>query len=375
MERPGLAPGALTRCGPVGAPANRTGATLAVAVLLLLALLALAQGMLSLARLELAASSADLRMLRARAAAEVGLLRSTTDPLPTERDSVGLWRTVAGPSDTLTGATYRVDFRRLSREIWMARSVGRPSDGRGAVRFGRLLWLMDPLARVGSARATIEVGADAPLRIEGRIDGDLATTALPPLLPNACSRWSAALDSLLPAGRLPAFARVRMGEPSVEPSLGRLDAAMLVSLVPGRITGAGTPGPVVARGHCATADVWNWGEPLHPATPCGRHEAVVAADGSLTVRGGVGQGVLIVTDTLTLTDSARFYGLILVGGPLRLGPDVHVTGLVRAAGGADLAPGAEVDASACAVLLALSAATDLLGHPVPLPGPERIGPF
>jgi hypothetical protein len=354
---------------------DRRGATLVVVVLLLLALLALAQGALTLARLELATSLADLRMLRARAAAEAGLRRAVMGPAPAGRGDVAVWGRIEGPSGSLAGATYRTVIERLSREIWLVEGVGAADDGPGTVRIGRLVWSMDPLARVGAARASLEIGPDAPLRLAGRVDGADATGELPPLVPGACLAWAAGLDSVLPSGRLPPVVRMPVADSLPQPSLGRLKLDNLLAMIPTRVSGVGTPGPVESSGRCATGELWNWGDPLHPTRPCGVWFPVEVAEGNLTVRGGVGQGVLVVRDTLTLADSARFFGVILTGGPLRLDPGVRVSGLVRAYGGADVDVGAELDASACWALRVLDAATDLTRRYVPLGGSERVGPL
>ncbi len=357
------------------ADGDRRGAVLVVALLLLLGLLAVAQGALSLARLELATSSADRRLLQARAAAGVGLHRAFRERASGDADTVPLWARVRGPSGSLPEATYRTWLHRLSRELWLVEAVGRAGDSRGSVRVGGVVWMLDPVARIGSATAALEIGEDAPLRIDGTIDAASATAEAPPLLPGICGPWVAALDSLLPSGRLPPVARVAVGPPATRPTLGRLGAESLLALIPARVSGVGTPSPSESMGRCAVTDPWNWGDPTRPGSACGAWLPTKAADGDLTVSGGVGQGVLVVRDTLTLADSARFYGVVLVGGLLRLEPGSEVRGLARAEGGADVQAGAEIDASTCWAVRALSAASDLVGRPLPQTGPERIGPL
>ncbi len=358
-----------------GSHGGRRGAALVVAILLLLALLALAQGALSLARLELTASLADRRILRAGAAARAGVRDAMSGPVPAGAGGVALWGRQPVVSRALDGATFAATLDRLSREVWLLESVGRATEGPAVVRLGRTVWMLDPLGHLANTRAVLQVKEGVALRLDGRVDGAGMTAVTSPLLPGACASWYPALDSVLPSGRLPAVYRFRTDSSRSEPSLGRLGATRLLSLITDRVSGRGTPEPVEGTGGCDVGVAWNWGDPRAPRSPCGGYFVTKATDGDLVVEGGQGQGIVVVQGDLTLTDSTRFYGLLLAGGTLRLENGAEVTGLVRAGGGADLASGTRIEGSACWALLALEGAAGVLDRPVALGGSEWIGPF
>ena len=96
---------------------------------------------------------------------------------------------------------------------------------------------------------------------------------------------------------------------TVAQSLASLDSA----LTPDIIIPAGaivTPAPAFAAGICDTAATTNWGDPAGGA--CGAHLPVIKALGDLTVRGGVGQGILIVDGDVVFENGASFAGLVMV---------------------------------------------------------------
>ena len=156
------------------------------------------------------------------------------------------------------------------------------------------------LAVTDSARVTgTVVGADsveffaaclgmAPVPIAGiaapdttRIMGAAAVTGAPPLISDA----------------------------TVAQSLASLDSALTPRIVipAGAIV---TPAPAIAAGVCDTAATTNWGDPAGGA--CGAHLPVIKALGDLTVRGGVGQGILIVNGDVFFENGASFAGLVMV---------------------------------------------------------------
>lgn len=94
---------------------------------------------------------------------------------------------------------------------------------------------------------------------------------------------------------------------------GREDWATLtrhaaVTLAPGAVV---TPAPRVAGGACDRAAPDNWGAP-GGGGPCAAYAPLIWARGDLELRGGDGQGVLLVDGDLTLSAGARFVGVILV---------------------------------------------------------------
>lgn len=96
---------------------------------------------------------------------------------------------------------------------------------------------------------------------------------------------------------------------TVAQSLASLDS----TLTPDIVIPAGaivTPSPVMAAGACDTSATTNWGDPSGGA--CGAHLPVIKALGNLTVRGGVGQGILIVDGDVVFENGASFAGLVLL---------------------------------------------------------------
>src|SRR5688500_18141037 len=89
-------------------------------------------------------------------------------------------------------------------------------------------------------------------------------------------------------------------------------ASLASALAPDVVIPAGaivTPSPVLTAGVCDTAVTTNWGDPAGGA--CGAHLPVIRALGNLIVRGGVGQGILIVNGDVVFENGASFAGLVM----------------------------------------------------------------
>jgi hypothetical protein len=78
-----------------------------------------------------------------------------------------------------------------------------------------------------------------------------------------------------------------------------------------------TPAPAIAAGVCDTTATTNWGDPAGGA--CGAHLPVIKALGDLTLRGGVGQGILIVNGDVVFENGASFAGLVMVADDFATG--------------------------------------------------------
>lgn len=89
-----------------------------------------------------------------------------------------------------------------------------------------------------------------------------------------------------------------------------------VILAPGAVV---SPFPSVAGSTCNRADPANWGEPAGTG-PCTRHAPIVRARGDLEVRGGRGQGILLVDGDVVLSQGAEFHGLIVARDDILSGP-------------------------------------------------------
>lgn len=91
-----------------------------------------------------------------------------------------------------------------------------------------------------------------------------------------------------------------------------------------------TPTPAVSGTVCDRAASSNWGDPLR-ATPCRDYFPVIWAAGDVTVRGGGGQGILLVEGDATLDASASFTGVIVSRDDVRSGAGgAHVVGQILA---------------------------------------------
>jgi hypothetical protein len=357
---------------------GRSGGALVLCVLLVLALGLLAHGALLMSREELAVSRAGLHVLQARAAAEAGIAAVVMGEGAALPDSLSeAWR-VPLLTGSVGEARYRVTASRLSREVWLAETDGATARGPWVAREASTLWSLDPVARVGAFLAVLEVGLDTNTLGVSRVVADDVFHSHPDLDITECLPWARVLDSLasVVGGTLqPVAAVAAAGDVAEQPTLGLLDADDLKSLASVSVMGQGTPTPSAGSGACLTADPWNWGDPEDGAGPCHDRMPLVAGEGDLTVEGGVGQGVLVVSGDLVITGGARFYGLVLVGGALTLQQGATVVGFVRAMGGVTLGPDARISGSACWGLRVLTASGPELARPRTPDGFGRLGPL
>lgn len=70
-----------------------------------------------------------------------------------------------------------------------------------------------------------------------------------------------------------------------------------------------TPGPVISAGLCDTLASANWGDPTGGV--CGARFPVIRVAGDLTVRGGMGQGILLVAGDVAFENGAMFAGIVI----------------------------------------------------------------
>ena len=151
------------------------------------------------------------------------------------------------------------------------------------------------------------------------------------------------------------------------PSLGLLGHDALMRAAGPRVFGTVSPAPIRRMDRCAEPSPTNWGAPLDASHPCAQYRPVVAAEGSLTVMGGRGQGVLLIPGDAVFRSAARYYGWIVVGGDLEITDGSEIYGFVRVRGSVLVRGGSRIAGSACAVLFALDAARKLRS-PVSIPG-------
>jgi hypothetical protein len=347
--------------------AHRAGAAIAFVLLLMLAFAALGHGLLVIALAEVSASSAGLRLLRARAAAEGAVATALRRPLGAWMDSVPVGQVRTTDTVRLGDVTSYAALRRVTREAWVVEGRG-ALPGRVEVRAAMFAWSLDPLERTRALGGVLNAPEDAIWAISGSVDAGAPTRVEPPLDSADCAAWLPELEAHYAAAPLVPSALLPDTVPSAR--LGPLPIAALLAATPVRVLGTGTPAAVVAAGSCVDDAPWGWGDPDDPASPCGRQLAMRGAGGDLTMLGGAGQGVLVVDGDLTLTSEARYYGLVLVTGQLRVDSGSSLEGLAVATAGGEVSLGAEVRGSACWAVGALAAlrevlpglvATDVLG--------------
>jgi hypothetical protein len=351
-----------------------TGGAIPLVLVVVLALTALGHAAFLVSLEDEAASRASVAVLQARVMAEASVRRAlrdaAADTLP-EVLSTGLRLDEGGPS----GARFQVDLRRLSRELYWVEGTGFAALAPGGPervrdRTARLLWALSPLQRISEVVAAVEHGGgtQAPSGAIGILD---AGERRPFAAPVGCLDRGAALDS---AGvLLAATARTLPAAPGL-PALGLVGHDSLLARVEARTGGSVTPGPVVEEGRCVTAAPRNWGSPGAPEGGCGGHRPAVAAEGDLTLVGGEGQGLLVVTGDLRLTAGARYAGLVLVAGDLVLDGGAVLEGLARVRGQVRVEGGARIRGMYCPALLALEAGA-ALRRPLLLPGGGWIRPL
>jgi hypothetical protein len=127
-----------------------------------------------------------------------------------------------------------------------------------------------------------------------------------------------------------------------------------------------TPMPLVSAGSCDRTASANWGDP-HRATACADYFPIIRAQGDLVVRGGRGQGILLVDGDVTFENGAEFAGVVITQDDVVIASSgAQLLGLVlaadrRAGSGdhTDLHAGV-VTRSSCAVDRALTGSAPLV---------------
>ncbi len=127
------------------------------------------------------------------------------------------------------------------------------------------------------------------------------------------------------------------------------------------------PEPAWINETCVTARQDNWGDPYPSDTPCRSYFPLVFVGGDLEIRGGRGQGVLVVDGDLSVTGSFTYAGLVLVNGTVMIaGLGTRIYGAVMVAdsrrGQSQVAAGASISYSSCGLRRAVIGS----GQPWPL---------
>ena len=335
---------------------GQEGFALVLVLLALTLLTAIASAALAASIGQLRAASTAGRVLseRTAAAGAVDAILNTTSGFPTSQvgdSAVELVRRPFGQS-----GWQRVLNLRLATEMHVF--LGEAALDSGVpVSDARLVWWMDPEARIAAHAAAVEAGA-IDIETGASVLADSVMTGRPgipscnglPLLSTVLARTPLQVTSGLPlppewgaGGDGPDFARVR---------LGWFNRRVLQRLADHLVTAGGSL-PSVGCAGCWSGLVYSEGN-------------------NQLVRQGA--GVLVVDGDLDFGSGSSWTGLVLLAGDVTVRNAARVQGLIRAGGLVTLEPGSVVDASACSALRSLQAASSL-ARPVPLPGRSRLAPL
>lgn len=119
-------------------------------------------------------------------------------------------------------------------------------------------------------------------------------------------------------------------------------------------------------GTCDTNDFRNWGDGVNQNAPCSNYFPIIyvpGANGSTTLNGTQGQGILLIDGDLTVQGSYEWFGIVIVRGSLKTAgggsTDAHFWGGVMAQNAdldlQNLSGKATLNFSKCAILQALQA--------------------
>ncbi len=138
--------------------------------------------------------------------------------------------------------------------------------------------------------------------------------------------------------------------------------SMATNVYPGSYGPASSFGPVGTATTCNTSIRDNWGDPMVPPTVpgCANYFPIILVNGDFKATGGYGQGILIVTGSVSVQGGFQFFGPVIAkGGVQTQGTGGHFYGGILADSinlSADVILGsAVVNYSACALFKAMQA--------------------
>ncbi len=355
---------------------GREGIALPVLLLLLLALTALAHGLLVLSLQELRTTRVLGHAYRSSEAAEAALRME----LPNAEELRGprpLWLGGSlGSGSAEAGHEYEGIFRWLDGEFFLVEGIGRSRGWLGERRRGWGGRALSPAGRMGAFQAGVETGGGG-----GRGDSDHRTRdellRLPEAWPpGSCGAYRNVLDSLFSAATPPrtgplGFPRPEdLGSASPVPPLGLLTGELLLGLA----DDGGSPSSGGAAGH--SAGPFAGGNPSDSIRGCPGHgdPVFVATSGSLTLRGGRLCALVVAEGDLRLAGTTRVQGLALVGGDLFLEDQAVLEGFARVGGRLNIESSAGFSPSACSAYRVLREVPGLL-RPYLLPSASGLNGF
>ncbi len=323
-----------------------------------------------------------LTFQQALSAAEEGLTMQVSNWNSTTYNAMAI-----GDSVTFTGtlpgnaAWYRGTLTRLNPMLYFIRSEGFSADSLSRQHVGLLIRLRPLELQINAALETqgrTELSGSAFL--DGS-DGVPAGWTCPPAGPARPGIRMTDSTELITRGGCRGWACLT-GDPKVEED-PTIDSTSLMTfgdadfsdlrqfaskiLPPATYTGVA---PVVAGGECVTSEIKNWGEPLAPGSPCADYFPFLYADGSISVNGVRGQGVLVVAGDLNVQGGFEFFGPVIILGRLSTqGIGGHFTGGVIA-GNVSLDRN-QIAGAASAAYSSCALARALIGSAVARPLDER----
>jgi hypothetical protein len=345
------------------------GVALPLAIFALVVIGVLVGASFYIGRQEQSVGRNTVRLQQAFASAEGGLQLQVANWDPSVYNMLAVGDSVAFGGDIAGSGWYRGNVRRLNNLLFLARSEGFSTDSTSRQQIGMLLRLRP-----------VEIDITAALKTQGevKIGGSSFTDGND----NLPAGWldCPALQPALPGIQLPDSSDISTsgcgglscvaGDPKVEEDPTINDSTLTTfgdatfddwrSLATKFITGGNRKiEPSLTSGVCNKADANNWGSPLTPLLPCGGYFPIVWVDGSLSINGVQGQGVLLVNGDLDVQGGFEFFGPVLVKGRVSTqGTGGHFNGGVIAAN-VDLDQNtvlgnAVISYSSCALAKALS---------------------
>jgi hypothetical protein len=318
-------------------------ATLVVAELLVLGLWRVGVAAMSAARESATHASARIE-------AESALRKAVAewDELAVSQQGSGIWYLVPGASQRVGSVSTTVEALGLFRGTRLLRStVMVTANGRVRTRLSAEASLsavpIDELWR--DFHSAIVAGGDVRIATGDTIDGSNSsipaawTPAECPLASTSGARPGLALASgagtigagAAVTGAPPVLSGAARAAPADFDRIGGILAPDFDAIADRLEHGSVTLSPASAGTTCDTAIRGNWGEPAITGHPCHDYFPIIHAGSDLDIVSGAGQGILIVDGTLRIAAGVRFYGAILVRGPIEAaGAEIH--GSVRIAG-------------------------------------------
>jgi hypothetical protein len=211
--------------------------------------------------------------------------------------------------------------------------VAEASDDRDGVarRVGLLVRLPGTSSRLRGALVSavdVSIGPDVRIETDSGSCGDTAAAAVV-LAPAA----ALSIDSAVPAKSRPSVrSDSTAGDSSAYLQFGSTwwsDLALAADIHLARDAHV-SPTPVTSGSSCVRVDA-NWGDPNSLTSVCASRAPVIMSDGDLTIDGGVGQGVLLVSGHLIIDGPFVFSGQIVARGGIETRSDnIAITGGVYA---------------------------------------------